>query len=82
MDKSRDQKTKKVKKGDRVFAIAGNDKGLTGTVKQVRGNTVVVEGLNVRKKHIKKTQEAPKGRIVEIERAIHVSNVKRFVEKA
>lgn len=71
---------KKIRKGDRVLAIAGNNRGLIGTVLSRKGDRVVVQGLNVRKKHIKRTQEAPKGRIIEIERPIHISNVKICVE--
>ena len=72
--------SKKIRKGDRVVAIAGNNKGQIGTVQSRKGDKVVVQGLNVRKKHIKKSQEAPKGRIIEIERPIHVSNLKVCVE--
>ena len=72
--------SKKIRKGDRVVAIAGNNKGLKGTVLSCNGEKVVVQGLNVRKKHVKRSQEAPKGRIVEIERPIHISNLKVCVE--
>lgn len=72
--------TKKVRKGDKVLVLAGNNRGQTGTVLSCRGDKVVIQGLNMRKKHIKRTQEAPKGRIVEIEKPIHVSNVKVCVE--
>lgn len=72
--------SKKVRKGDRVVAIAGNNKGLIGTVLSRKGDRVVVQGLNMRKKHVKRSQEAPKGRIVEMERPIHVSNLKVCVE--
>lgn len=80
MEKKPNQSNKKIRKGDRVVAIAGNSRGLSGIVQFRRGDEVVVQGLNLRKKHVKKTQEAPKGRIVEIERPIHVSNLKIFVE--
>lgn len=72
--------TKKIRTGDRVIAIAGNNKGLSGTVLSRRGDKVIVQGLNMRKKHIKKSQDAPTGRIIEIERPIHVSNLKVCVE--
>lgn len=72
--------TKKIRKGDRVVAIAGNDKGQIGVVQSLEGNRILVQGINVRKKHIKRTQESQKGRIVEIERPIHISNVKLVVE--
>jgi len=61
--------------GDQVVAIAGNDRGKQGKVLAVKGSKIVVEGLNVRKKHMKPTQENPKGQILEIERPFNVSNV-------
>lgn len=72
--------SKKIRKGDRVVAISGNNKGLMGVVQSCDGDKVIVQGLNVRKKHIKKTQDAPKGRIIEIERPIHISNLKVCVD--
>ena len=72
--------SKKIRKGDRVVAIAGNSKGQFGTVQSLDGDRVVVQGLNVRKKHVKKSQDAPKGLIIEIERPVHVSNLKVCVE--
>jgi large subunit ribosomal protein L24 len=80
MENKPNQSTKKIRKGDRVVAISGNDKGLIGTVQSRKGEKVIVQGLNLRKKHIKKSQEAPKGRIVEIERPIHVSKIKVCVD--
>lgn len=72
--------SKKIRKGDRVMAIAGNNKGLIGTVLSKKEDRVVVQGLNMRKKHIKRSQEVPQGRIVEMEKPIHVSNLKVCVE--
>lgn len=80
MENKPNQSTKKIRKGDRVVAVSGNNKGLIGTVQSRKGDKVIVQGLNLRKKHVKKSQEAPKGRIVEIERPIHVSNLKVCVE--
>ena len=67
----------KLKSGDEVIVIAGNDKGRTGTVRQVLRdrNKVVVEGINVRTKHKKPTQQNPQGERVEMEIPIHASNV-------
>jgi large subunit ribosomal protein L24 len=79
MEKKPNQ-SKKIRKGDRVVAIAGNNRGQIGIVQFRKGDTAIVQGLNVRKKHIKKSQEAPKGRIIEIERPIHISNLKVCVE--
>ena len=55
-------------KGDKVIVIAGKDKGKTGTIQKVdpKTNRVVVEGVNLRKKHKKPTQATPEGSIVEI----------------
>lgn len=75
------RQSKKIRKGDTVIAIAGNSRGQTGVVQACQGDRVLVQGLNLRKKHIKKSQEAPKGRIVEIEKPIHISNVKMLVEE-
>ena len=80
MENKPGQSTKKIRKGDRVVAISGNNRGLIGTVKLRKGDKVTVQGLNLRKKHVKKSQGAPQGRIVEIERPIHVSNLKVCVE--
>ena len=66
---------KRLRAGDRIIVIAGNDKGRTGTVLSRKGDRVVVQGINVRKKHTKRTQEAP-GSIIDIEVPIHASNVK------
>ena len=68
----------KIKKGDKVQVIAGNDKGVVGEVVAVlpKSNKVVVEGVNVRKKHSKPSNENPDGGIVNKEMPIDVSNVK------
>jgi large subunit ribosomal protein L24 len=55
--------------------IAGNDKGKTGEVLSRGEDRVLVQGVNVRKKHLKRTQQTQGGRIVEMEVPIHVSNV-------
>ena len=64
-------------KGDKVIVIAGRDKGKTGTIQKVipELNRVVVEGVNIRKKHKKPTQQNPDGGIVEIYAPIDASNV-------
>ncbi|MBN9377057.1 MAG: 50S ribosomal protein L24 [Chlamydiales bacterium 38-26] len=67
---------KTIRKGDKVIAIAGNYKGQTGEVISRLGDKIVVQGLNVRKKHVKKSQTNPHGGIVELEKGIHVSNLK------
>ena len=68
----------KVKVGDTVKIIAGKDKGKEGKVLRTLKNEskVVVEGLNIVKKHSKPTNTNDKGGIFDIEAHIHVSNVK------
>jgi large subunit ribosomal protein L24 len=67
----------KIKKGDKVIVIAGKDKGKTGTVQRIDrvAERVVVEGVNVAKKHQKPKQNNPEGTILDIYAPIHVSNV-------
>lgn len=67
-----------VKKGDRVEVIAGNHRGSTGNILEVcsDGRRVRVEGVNLVKKHARKTQANPQGGVVEQEGAIHISNVR------
>lgn len=66
---------KSIRKGDRVLVIAGNDRGKTGEVLTRSEDRVLIQGINVRKKHLKRTQQTQGGRIVEMEVPIHVSNV-------
>lgn len=70
---------KRIRKGDKVYVITGNDRGQTGTVLSHLGEKVIVQGLNVKKKHVKKSQENPSGGIVNREAPIHISNVKLCV---
>jgi large subunit ribosomal protein L24 len=67
----------KIKKGDQVVVLTGKNKGTQGEVLQAmpKESRVLVQGVNVVKKHRKPTQESPKGGIVEMERPIHISNV-------
>ena len=67
----------KLLKGDKVIVISGKDKGKTGVIQKVdpKTNRVVVEGVNLRKKHKKPTQQTPEGSIVEIYAPIDASNV-------
>jgi large subunit ribosomal protein L24 len=66
-----------VKKGDKVMVISGKEKGKTGTIIAAFPKTdrVLVEGLNLVKKHMKPNQANPQGGIVSQEASIHVSNV-------
>jgi large subunit ribosomal protein L24 len=69
---------KKVIKGDSVIVLSGNANGKTGKVLKVfpKENRIVVEGVNMIKKHTRPTQQLPQGGIVEKEAPIHISNVK------
>ena len=67
--------SKKIRRGDRVRVIAGNSKGKFGEVLSRGEETVVIQDVNMRKKHLKRTQESQGGRIVEMESPIHISNV-------
>lgn len=72
---------RKLRAGDQVVVIAGNDKGKIGKILSFpKEERVLVEGINVRKKHMKKTRENQKGQIIDIERPIHISNVKPSVD--
>ncbi|GEK89792.1 50S ribosomal protein L24 [Alkalibacterium putridalgicola] len=66
-----------VKTGDKVKVIAGKDKGKEGTILAAmpKQNKVIVEGLNIMKKHTRPTGMGQEGGIVEKEAPIHVSNV-------
>ena len=66
----------KIKRGDTVKVIAGDDKGKTGVVIQAlpKENRVIVQGVNIVKKHVKGNGQTA-GSITEVEAAIHASNV-------
>lgn len=66
-----------VKKGDKVMVISGKDKGKQGVVLAAfpKKDRVLVEGINIMKKHSKPSQANPQGGILSIEAPIHVSNV-------
>lgn len=74
-----------VKKGDKVVVLTGRDSGKTGTVLEVlpKKNRVVVDGVNIVKKHQKPRPPAePEGGIKEIPAPIHASNVKKVEAKS
>jgi large subunit ribosomal protein L24 len=66
-----------IKRNDTVVVIAGSHKGKQGKVLEIRSakNRAVVEGVAMIKKHLKKSQENPQGKISEREGTIHVSNL-------
>ena len=76
-----------IRSGDNVIVTSGRDKGRTGKVLRVlvnrendNGHKVVVQGVNVRVKHIKPTQDNPQGGTVEREMPIHISNISPVVD--
>jgi len=69
----------RIKKGDTVRILAGDDLGRIGRVLKVFPKTgrVVVEGVNLIKRHTRPSQRNPKGGILEKEAPIHLSNVRK-----
>ena len=67
-----------VRKGDNVEVISGNFKGSSGKVLEViaRKERVLIEGVRMIKRHLRKSQDNPQGKIAEREGPIHISNVK------
>ncbi len=67
-----------VKKGDKVIVIAGKEKGKSSTVTKVlrEENRVILDGLNLMKKHTRPTKAGAKGGIISVAMSIHASNVK------
>jgi len=67
----------KIKTGDNVKVITGNSKGSEGKVLKIvsEKNRLIVEGVNMVKKHMKPNAQNPQGGIIEKEAFIHVSNV-------
>lgn len=66
-----------IRKGDTVYVRTGSHKGRTGKVLFVnpKKNAVLVEGINMKKRHQRPTQKNPKGGVITIEAPIHISNV-------
>lgn len=72
----------KIKKGDEVIVITGRDKGRRGTVSRVLDGALIIEGINVVKKHTKGNPQAGiSGGIVDKEMPIDISNVALFNSK-
>ena len=71
-----------VKKGDEVVVLAGKEKGKRGKIIAVspKKQRVIVEGLQMIKRHTRKSQEHPQGAIVEREGTIHISNVMKSAQ--
>jgi len=76
-------KTFRIKKNDEVKVIAGKEKGKTGRVIRVdhEKERVIVEGVNLRKKAVRKRRQNEQGGIIEVEAPIHISNVMVLCKK-
>lgn len=67
----------KIKKGDNIIVISGKDKGKTGKVIRAfhKADKVIVEGINIKKRHQRPTKSNQKGQIIDKLMPVHVSNV-------
>ncbi len=67
----------KIKKGDNVKVISGKDRGKSGKVLKVflARNAVIVEGINVRKKHTRSKKQGQKGQVIQMPMPVHLSNI-------
>lgn len=72
-----------LKKGDTVMVITGKEKGKTGKILKffTENNRVLIEKLNMVKKHLKPSQKNPQGGIIEKEATIHRSNIMYYEQK-
>jgi len=68
-------KQKWIKKGDKVLVISGNDREKVGEVIATKDTRILVQGVNLRKKHMRSRDQNRKSEIVSMERPIHISNV-------
>lgn len=73
----------KVKKGDNILIISGKDRGRTGKIVKVfvKERQILIEGVNLKKKHVRPKREGEKGQIVSVPSAINASNVKIICPK-
>ena len=65
----------KLKTGDKVVVVSGSNKGKEGKITKILDNKVIIEGVNIVKKHLKPKNNNGTGEIIEMEAPIHVSNV-------
>jgi large subunit ribosomal protein L24 len=70
-----------IKKGDKVYILSGNDRGQSGQVMSRTEDFAIVQGVNVKKKSVKKSEGNPSGGFVTMEKPIHLSNLSLYVEK-
>ncbi|MBU3934618.1 50S ribosomal protein L24 [Patescibacteria group bacterium] len=73
----------KIHKNDQVLVISGKDRAKTGKILRVltSENTVLIEGINLKKKHLKPKRSGEKGQIVQVPAPLHASNVKLICPK-
>ena len=71
----------KLKTGDKVVVVSGSNKGKEGKITKILDSRVIVEGINIVKKHLKPGRTNETGGILETENPIHVSNVKVVTEE-
>jgi large subunit ribosomal protein L24 len=66
-----------IKKNDKVVVISGKERGKQGTVEKIirENSRIIVAGVNMRTKHLKRSQSRPQGGIVEVSGSMHASNV-------
>ncbi|MBI2049725.1 50S ribosomal protein L24 [Candidatus Roizmanbacteria bacterium] len=67
----------KIKKGDKIKVMTGKDKGREGKVERVysKQNKILVSGVNLYKRHIKKSDQAPQGGVVEVPRPLDIAKI-------
>lgn len=74
--KTKAKQARRVRKGDNVIVISGNERGKSGTVlERVNNDRLLIQGINLRKKAMRPSEANPQGGFVELERPIHASNV-------
>ncbi len=73
----------KIKKGDTILIISGKDKGRTGKVFRAlpKEGGILIEGINLKKKHVRPKKEGQKGQIIDVPAVLDVSNVKIICPK-
>jgi len=73
----------KIKKGDTVLVISGKDKGRTGKIIKsiLKENTVLIEGINLKKKHLRAKKQGEKGQIISRPSPLKISNIKIICPK-
>ncbi|HOK35107.1 MAG TPA: 50S ribosomal protein L24 [Candidatus Pacearchaeota archaeon] len=73
----------KIKKGDQVLVTTGKDRGRKGKIAKAlpKEGKVIIEGINLHKKHVRPKKEGEKGQVVEIPAPINISNVKLICPK-